>query len=118
MCAAVGNGQTMRRGGLAAVLLMAALARAAVLAPALVHEPGDPDNYLPLARSLVEGRGFTIKGHPTAYRPPLYPLLLAPVVGVFGPRWPWGLAALHLALGVGTVALVALAAERWSLGRL
>ena len=38
----------------------------------------DPDNYLPLARSLAAGEGLSWSGRPTAYRPPLYPILLAP----------------------------------------
>ena len=38
----------------------------------------DPDNYLPMARALASGDGFAFNGRPTAYRPPLYPLLLAP----------------------------------------
>ena len=60
----------------------------------------DPDHYLTLARSLAEGRGFALDGRPTAYRPPLYPILLAPLVGDAGPigaalgrgrrcTWPW-----------------------------
>ena len=36
----------------------------------------DPDNYLPLARSLAAGEGFVFNGRPTAYRPPLYPSCL------------------------------------------
>jgi len=76
----------------------------------------DRDNYLPLARSLAEGRGFAIGGRPTAYRPPLYPILLAPLVGTLPARWlPWGVGGLHLALGVGTVALVARTARLWGL---
>ena len=60
-----------------AVVLLGVLVRAAAMlrGPAVFD---DPDNYLPLARSLVAGDGFTWKGRPTAYRPPLYPLLLAP----------------------------------------
>ena len=46
----------------------------------------DPDNYLPLARSLAAGEGFAFKGRPTAYRPPLYPLVLAPLVAA-GDGW-------------------------------
>ena len=40
----------------------------------------DPDNYLPMARSLASGDGFSFKGRPTAYRPPLYPLVLVPAI--------------------------------------
>ena len=60
-----------------AVMLLAVLLCAVVM----VRSSGlfdDPDNYLPLARSLSTGAGFMLRGHPTAYRPPLYPLLLRP----------------------------------------
>lgn len=74
----------------------------------------DPDNYLVLARSLAEGRGFSLKGGPTAYRPPLYPLMLAPLVFRFDAgTLPWRVAALHLILGGGTVVLTAVAMRRW-----
>jgi len=70
----------------------------------------DPDNYLPLARSLAAGLvifGFAQHGRPTAYRPPLYPLMLMPLVAnaVKG-SFP-AIACLHLALGAGTVWLTA-----------
>ncbi len=72
----------------------------------------DPDRYLILARSLAEGKGFSLDGRPTAYRPPLYPVLLAPLVATLGrPAWPWGVGALHLALGAGTVLLTHRAAR-------
>jgi hypothetical protein len=77
----------------------------------------DPDNYLPLARSLACGEGFTLKGRPTAYRPPLYPLLLAPLVGILGDRTELGIALFHLGLGAGTVFLTAVAARGAGLSR-
>lgn len=62
----------------------------------------DRDAYLGLAAGLAAGRGYSSPGstHPTAYRPPLYPLLLAasPVAEI-----GWWVATLHLAAGVGTV---------------
>ena len=66
----------------------------------------DPDNYLRLARRLAEGRGFAWNGRPTAYRPPLYPLLLVPLVAALADGKPLGLgiAVLHAALGAATVA--------------
>jgi Dolichyl-phosphate-mannose-protein mannosyltransferase len=71
----------------------------------------DPDNYLPLARSLAAGEGFTWKGRPTAYRPPLYPVLLAPSVAILDNHFVWGVALLHLGLGAGTIWLTAIAAR-------
>ncbi len=77
----------------------------------------DHDRYLSLARSLAAGRGFALDGRATAYRPPLYPILLAPMVGLLpDPALPWGVAGLHLTLGGGTVALVGWTARRWGLG--
>jgi hypothetical protein len=80
----------------------------------LLHGRGsfdDPDNYLPLAKSLSNGQGFSFKGRPTAYRPPLYPLLLATVVGGPGHTATLGIALLHVALGGATVWLTAFAAR-------
>src|ERR1700722_7090910 len=58
----------------------------------------DPDNYLPLARAVGGGEGFSLNGRPTAYRPPLYPVLLVPSIRVFGERVAWGVALFHLVL--------------------
>ena len=76
-----------------AIVLLAVSLRAAVM----VRRFGafdDPDNYLPLARSLAAGDGFCLQGRPTAYRPPLYPLLLAPLIVAAGDPASWGIALL------------------------
>jgi hypothetical protein len=99
---------------LAAIVAAAFLARLAVVVSGF-GRLDDPDNYLVLARALAEGRGFALDGHPTAYRPPLYPVVLAPLVATLGGRIAWGIAGLHLLLGVGTVVLTATAARRWGL---
>jgi 4-amino-4-deoxy-L-arabinose transferase-like glycosyltransferase len=97
------------------ILVLAVLLRVAVM----VRGTGafdDPDNYLPMARSLASGQGFAFKGRATAYRPPLYPMLLVPSVFLGG--WqPWGIAALHLGLGAGTVWLTASAAIGFGLSQ-
>lgn len=95
---------------LAAVVMVAILARLAAIATARGFE--DSDNYLPLARSLAKGSGFSLNGRPTAYRPPLYPILLAPLTGTLGDRVDWGIAGLHILLGGGTVALTGLTARQ------
>jgi 4-amino-4-deoxy-L-arabinose transferase-like glycosyltransferase len=85
-----------------------------VRAGAMLRGPAafdDPDNYLPLARSVLAGEGFTWKGSATAYRPPLYPLLLAPSISIFGSHSVLGIALLHLGLGAGTIWLTASAAK-------
>lgn len=100
-----------------AAVAAAVLVRLAVMAPAL-GRLDDPDRYLVVAHGLVEGEGFAVDGRPTAYRPPLYPLMLAGLLRAFGEsRLAWSVGALHLALGAGTVALSAVAARRWRLSR-
>jgi 4-amino-4-deoxy-L-arabinose transferase-like glycosyltransferase len=104
------------RAGIWAIVLIGVLLRGVLIVRAAsLGVLDDSDNYLPLARSLAEGRGFWFDGHPTAYRPPLYPLLLAPCVAMLGDRWGVGL--LHLALGAGTILLTASAARRWGLSK-
>ncbi len=105
----------LRRHPVAAIVVLSIVLRVAVLAPGR-RAFEDPDNYLPMARSLVSGKGFTLAGRLTAYRPPLYPLLLIPAVELG--RWaPWGIGALHLGLGAGTVAMTAAAANRLGLSQ-
>jgi 4-amino-4-deoxy-L-arabinose transferase-like glycosyltransferase len=100
---------------LGAIVILAVVLRAAAMARGLAAFD-DPDNYLPMARSLATGEGFAFKGRPTAYRPPLYPALLVPAV-LMG-RWErWGIAALHLGLGAGTVWMTAAAASGFGLSR-
>jgi 4-amino-4-deoxy-L-arabinose transferase-like glycosyltransferase len=100
------------------ILLLAALAaRLAVIGPLLRVPPADPDNYLAIARGVAEGDGYRLHGRLTAYRPPLYPMLLAPMAGAFGSRAGLGIAALHLVLGALTVLLTLEAARRWGLGQ-
>ena len=87
--------ERLRANPLAWIMLLAVLLRAAVM----VRGSGafdDPDNYLPMARSLASGEGFAFKGRPTAYRPPLYPLMLVPAVAL-GEWAPLG----HRALASG-----------------
>jgi 4-amino-4-deoxy-L-arabinose transferase-like glycosyltransferase len=69
-----------------------------------------------MARSLASGQGFTFNGRPTAYRPPLYPIILAPTV-CLGAWQPWGIALLHLGLGAGTVRMTAAAASGFGWSR-
>jgi 4-amino-4-deoxy-L-arabinose transferase-like glycosyltransferase len=96
------------------LLAAAALVRVALMFPAL-GKLDDPDNYLTLASSLSDGRGLAFGDHPTAYRPPLYPLVLAPLVAATNrSTLPWAIGALHLAIGLGTVALTRIAVARIS----
>jgi 4-amino-4-deoxy-L-arabinose transferase-like glycosyltransferase len=102
------------RFALAAIALVAALTRIAVVARGF-GTLDDPDNYLSLARSLADGRGFMLEGRSTAYRPPLYPIVLVPLVAALGDRIAWGIAVLHVALGGATAVLAGVAARRWGM---
>jgi 4-amino-4-deoxy-L-arabinose transferase-like glycosyltransferase len=112
---AIDPGERRRRGLFGLVLLVALAARIVVVFPALNRPPNDPDGYLTLARSLAEGRGFRLVGRATAYRPPLYPILLAPLVKVFGASSARPFLWLNVALGVATTGLAMIAARRWGL---
>jgi hypothetical protein len=102
----MGRVEARWKPGLLTLIVGAALLlRLVLLAQQYGRPMEDPDNYLPLARSLAEGRGLALNGRATAYRPPLYPLVLAPLVGALGGNLFWGVAALHLVLGAGTVIL-------------
>ena len=75
------------------------------------HEPltSDAEQYDTIARNLASGHGFSacypqLYLHETAFRPPLYPMLLAAFYWVFGASAGLAL-GLNVALGVGVVAL-------------
>jgi len=85
-----------------------------VVSPAWVPR-SDARQYVSIAEALAGGQGFssTFPGgvaHPTAFRPPLYPILLAVPTRIFGPDalWPGRLLAIviGLCLIVATVAYV------------
>ncbi len=70
----------------------------------------DRDHYRVLAEGIVEGRGLVHPDHgtPTAYRPPLYPLVLAGLDAIGGGDGPLAarddiLAVFHWLLGLATV---------------
>jgi len=77
----------------------------------------DRDAYLGIAANLAEGRGFTSPGSttPTAFRPPLYPLLLS----IFQRALPTAraVAVLNFLAGMLTIWLVLKLGERLGLGR-
>ena len=62
-------------------------------------------------------RASPLKGRPTAYRPPLYPILLAPIVTLSADRVITAIAIFHLVLGGATAGTTAVAARRWGLSR-
>lgn len=91
------------RIGLATVLLVALGLRTAlcILQPTeLTH---DRDAYLGIARQVASGQGYCSPSSttPTAFRPPLYPLLLAGAGSIF--PWP---AAVFLVNSIGSALLI------------
>ncbi|NMC20490.1 MAG: hypothetical protein GYA33_08730, partial [Thermogutta sp.] len=100
----------------AAVVLIAALA---IRAGVLWGLPGgfarDIDGYAAVADNLLRHGVFGYGERATAFRPPLYPILLA-AVRAPGWSWTWGAGILHLVLGVATVALAMSLGRRLGLG--
>ena len=80
-------------------VLLAVMVRVPVAAWRVDSLGDDRDHYRLLADGLIEGNGLVHPDHgtPTAYRPPLYPLVLAAVAWTTG-AGDLGVAALHLAL--------------------
>jgi hypothetical protein len=93
----------------ALILLLVVLAAIGARAAACIAYPqnlrDDRDVYLAIASGLHEGRGFSSPGTtiPTAFRPPLYPLLLAPISQ---PDQVIPRAVLHCVLAAGMVLAV------------
>lgn len=67
--------------------------------------------YDPIALSLLAGEGFSHRGNPTTSSPPVYPLFLAAVYGVFGHSERAARAALAV-VDAGMVGLVFLLGRR------
>ena len=95
----------------AGLLVVAVVVRAAVLWFYGASLAEDHDHYRRIAERLVAGDGFVDPAarSPTAYRPPLYPLLIAAIFFCGGGNMAIGV--VHLALGIATVALTVLAAR-------
>ncbi len=100
-------------GGL---LLFALIVRGAVLLLSPDALKADPDAYRAVAENLVEYGTFGNQNSPTAYRPPLYPCVLAALVWL-GPASRAAIGFLHLILGLGTVWLTYRLGQQCGLGR-
>ncbi len=97
---------------LIALLLLAALLRLGVICWKPESLAEDRDLYWGIAKHLAAGHGFANPdwGHPTAYRPPLYPVFLAGIIFVGG--GPKLLAVVQISLSVVTVWLTWRVARR------
>lgn len=104
---------------IAVLLLLATVVRGAGVAASWDRFQDDPDGYRQLAQNLLEHGAFghpvpregQIQVVPTAYRPPVYPMLLA-AFGAARNVDTLSVAVLHVLLGVATVLLVAIFASR------
>lgn len=97
------------------VLSVAVVARSGVLVAEFASLAEDPDSYRQLAENLVDYGTFGIGDQPTAYRPPLWPLLLVTcVLGAEGVEVR--IAIVQFVLGLATVGLVWQLARRWEIG--
>lgn len=107
------------------LLVLAFAVRGGFLAAKSDDLAADPDGYRQLAANLVEEGvyGYEAPGEsegqssirPSAFRPPLYPLVLVSVGGASG-IGKAAVIALHLLLGVATVGLVYSLSRKWQLG--
>lgn len=110
--------QGLGRRTLLVIAVIALLVRVVYVLLALRHytPTTDDSHYNDIARKISEGRGFASQFpylwmHPTAFRPPLYPLLLGGLYTVFGVHV--GVAqVLNVLLGTGVVVLTAMLAYR------
>jgi hypothetical protein len=116
------GGYQPRRFAWCTLLLVAAAVRGGWLGTHFADLRDDPDGYYRLAVNLVQTGtyGYRMEGaariQPTAYRPPLYPVLLV-CVGGASRLAPLAIAGLHLVLGVATVAGVFQLGRSWHLGQ-
>ncbi|SFI25346.1 glycosyltransferase family 39 protein [Planctomicrobium piriforme] len=110
------NRQPSERLLLAALLLIGLLLRIAVTAFSYENLLTDPDAYLTLAQGIAAGHGFAVPGSevPTAFRPPLYPLLIS---WCAQPSQRFLLAAFQIAISLATLPVVWLCAKQLGLGK-
>ncbi|PQO35746.1 hypothetical protein C5Y96_08820 [Blastopirellula marina] len=102
-----------------AILVVALLIRGGIGYLQYENFSQDPDSYRRLADNIVRIHSFTLDdpAEPTAFRPPLYPLLLA-ITSISRHILPSEVLLLHVVLGVVTVGLtffwaIQMGLEKW-----
>ena len=101
---------------LVVIIVFAVLVRIGVLLLVPDALVADPDDYRRLAENLVEYGTFGHDATPTAYRPPLYPLLLVRCVTTDCCTRA-AIGGLHVLLGALTVLMVFHLGNRWGLSQ-
>lgn len=99
----------------ALLLLLTLLLRGGVLWLAPEALTIDTDGYRAVAENLVAHGTFGNGDRPTAWRPPLYPCVLAACLWA-GPGSRVAIALVHLGLGLGTVWITYRLGKSWGLG--
>ncbi len=110
------SGTRSERRTLAAIVVMGLLIRGGICVVGFSNLDADPDAYRAIARTLAETGVYGLmdsegQPRPTAFRPPLYPVLISCMV-VDGKLPSAGVAILHTLLGALTVTLTYLARRR------
>jgi hypothetical protein len=103
-------------GASLAILLLALLVRGGALLVTPGALAGDPDGYRALAKNLAAHGTFGAGNQPTAYRPPLYPIVLRACLALGGDGRV-AIGVLHVTLGVATVGMVLALARWWGMGK-
>ena len=99
-----------RQKHLLVILVLAAFLRSGVVYWKFENLSVDTDSYLTIALNLLSGEGFcSVSGHPTAYRPPLYPWFVAVCLLMGGAA---GLGAAQVVVGTATCCLAWMYARR------
>lgn len=111
------------RRALIALLLLTLAVRGSAMLLMRGNLQQDLDAYLGIATQVAGGEGFSSPGTntPTAFRPPMYPLLLAGgmrLVPDVNNRIAIAVAAVNLCLSLLAVGFTYAAARRWQAGRL
>ena len=74
---------------------------------------GDAPAYFLLAQNVASGKGYAYAGHPTAYRPPAYVLLLAGLIKFFPDHSLAAMRGLQFLMGLSVAVLCARVAGRF-----
>ena len=98
------------------IAICALLIRAAFAVTSAESLHADPDAYRQIAENLRQNGVYGSTSSPTAFRPPLYPVLLAALT-INGEVTSMAVGGLHVLCGVLTVVLTFVLACHWRLGR-
>lgn len=105
-----------QRGAIFAVAACALMVRLVFVVVGVNSLNADPDAYRTIAENLRQNGIYGSNSSPTAFRPPLYPVILA-AFSINGSVTPAIVGGLHVMFGVVTVVLTFVLGYHWRLGR-